>query len=122
MNKHGRQGDGHSLLARTIRFAACSIAVVLFLLEIPLLPRAFSHAGEVRLLMYALPAGCDTRGSHWASARQRFSVWAVGSSHVDRRARSSAFAVVSTAVSITMFTSLLPAAEPGRSRIRITGG
>ena len=110
MNKHGRQSDGHSLLGRTMKFAACSIAVVLFLLEIPFLPRAFSNAGEARLLMYALPQGVILAV---LIGLPLGAFLGVGGRIVSRRSAGAilGLAVVSTAVSITMFTSLLPAAN-----------
>lgn len=110
MNTHEQQGDGRSVLERTIRFAAGSVAVVLFLLEIPLLPRAFSNAGEARLLMYALPQGVILAVLVGVPLG---AFLAVGGRIVSRRAAGAilALAVVSTALSITMFTSLLPAAN-----------
>ncbi len=110
MNKHGRQGDEHSVLGRTMRFAAGSIAVVLLLLEIPLLPRAFSNTGEARLLMYTLPQGVILA---LLIGVPLGAFLGVGGRKVSRRSAGAilALAVVSTAVSITMFTSLLPAAN-----------
>jgi lipopolysaccharide export LptBFGC system permease protein LptF len=110
MTRREQPDNGRSLLWRAIRFAAGSVVTVLLLLEIPLLPGAFSHAGEARLLMYALPQGVIL------AVLIGFPLGVflgVGGRIVSRRSAGAilALAVVSSALSIATFTSLLPAAN-----------